>query len=98
MIPVNLTEAYVMSPRIDPKNRRHTNFPFVSVIATSDHTEIVLSRGVGLHTILGMSVDLNLNLFLERCCADALKRKDLLENKDQINAHIKSYNELYPND
>lgn len=61
VIPVNLTEAYVMSPRIDPKNRRHANFPFVSVIASSDHTEIVLSRGVGLHTILGISVDITLN-------------------------------------
>jgi tRNA A37 threonylcarbamoyltransferase TsaD len=32
-------------------------FPFVSLIATGKHTEIVLSRGIGLHTVLGLTID-----------------------------------------
>ena len=32
-------------------------FPYVSVLVTGKHTEIVLNRGVGLHTILGMTID-----------------------------------------
>lgn len=33
-------------------------FPFVTLLVTGKHTEIVLTRGVGLHTILGMSIDI----------------------------------------
>lgn len=32
-------------------------FPYVTLIVTGKHTEIVLNRGVGLHTILGMTID-----------------------------------------
>lgn len=32
-------------------------FPFVSLLVTGKHTEIILTRGVGLHTILGMTID-----------------------------------------
>lgn len=33
-------------------------FPMVSLLATGKHTEIILTRGVGLHTILGMTIDI----------------------------------------
>ena len=32
-------------------------FPFVSFLASGTHTEIILNRGIGLHTILGMTID-----------------------------------------
>jgi N6-L-threonylcarbamoyladenine synthase len=32
-------------------------FPYISLLFTGKHTEIVLTRGVGLHTILGMTID-----------------------------------------
>jgi tRNA A37 threonylcarbamoyltransferase TsaD len=38
----------------------------LSVVATGKHTEIVLTRGVGLHTILGFTVDLAVGNVLDR--------------------------------
>jgi len=48
-------------------NNIYSDFPFLSIVATGKHTEIVLTRGVGLHTILGFSVDLAIGNFLDRC-------------------------------
>jgi tRNA A37 threonylcarbamoyltransferase TsaD len=43
------------------------DFPFISVIATGAHTELILTRGVGLHTILGFDVDIAIGRMLDRC-------------------------------
>jgi N6-L-threonylcarbamoyladenine synthase len=32
-------------------------FPYLSLLATGGHTEIILNRGVGLHTIIGITID-----------------------------------------
>lgn len=41
-------------------------FPFISVIATGAHTELVLTRGVGLHTVLGYDIDIAIGRVLDR--------------------------------
>lgn len=51
----------------DNKSSFSVDFPFLSVIATGKHTEIVLTRGIGLHTILGFSIDLAVGTLLDRC-------------------------------
>ena len=42
-------------------------FPFLSVLVTGGHTEIILTRGVGLHTVMGFTVDIAIGTFLDRC-------------------------------
>jgi len=66
VIPVNHLEAHVMTGRmVDPEN---TDFPYLSVLATGGHTELVLTRGVGLHTIMGMTVDIAVGTFIDGAC------------------------------
>jgi N6-L-threonylcarbamoyladenine synthase len=57
------------------------DFPFLSVLATGGHTEIVLTRGVGLHTVMGFTIDLGVGTFLDRAASEVLKRSDLLNDK-----------------
>ena len=33
------------------------DFPYISVLVTGAHTELVLTQGVGMHTIFGMTQD-----------------------------------------
>lgn len=33
-------------------------FPFLSVLASGKHTELILTRGIGLHTIVGITHDI----------------------------------------
>lgn len=41
-------------------------FPFITLLVTGAHTEIILTRGVGLHTIIGLSFDIALGNCLDR--------------------------------
>lgn len=50
------------------------------MLTTGGHTEIVLTRGVGLHTIMGMTIDMPLGNFLDRVAWDVYKRMDILED------------------
>lgn len=64
VIPVNHIEAHVMTARMhDEKNM---DFPFLSVVVTGGHTEIVLTRGVGLHTVMGFTVDVPVGNYLDK--------------------------------
>ncbi len=38
----------------------------MTLLATGKHTEIVLNRGVGLHTILGMTIDVAMGHCLDK--------------------------------
>ena len=38
----------------------------MAVIVTGGHTEFVLTRGVGLHTVLGFSIDVAIGNYLDR--------------------------------
>lgn len=49
------------------------DFPFLSIIATGAHTELLLTRGVGLHTILGFDVDIAIGRMLDRCANEVSK-------------------------
>ncbi len=55
VIPINLIEAQVFTARLKNAN---IPFPYLSVTTTGIQTEIVLTRGVGLHTVMGMSIDM----------------------------------------
>lgn len=63
MIPVNHIEGHVLTCRFNQSSREGgevplQKFPYLSLLVTGKHTEIVLTRGVGLHTILGMTIDI----------------------------------------
>ena len=73
VIPVNHIEAHVMTARMEAvANFKEgeefgVEFPFLSVVVTGKHTEIILTRGVGLHTVIGFSVDIAVGTLLDRC-------------------------------
>ena len=69
LIPVSHLEAHVMTPRLVQAGLgqfEQSEFPFVSVLATGGHTEFVLTRCVGLHTITGFTIDIAVGTFLDR--------------------------------
>ena len=51
----------------------NVEFPFISLIVTGAHSEIVLTRGIGLHTILGFDVDISIGRMLDRCATEVIK-------------------------
>ena len=73
VIPVNHIEAHLMTARMEAVEKLKDDgefgveFPFLSVLVTGKHTEIILTRGVGLHTILGFSLDIAVGTLLDRC-------------------------------
>ena len=90
VIPVNHLEAHVMTGRmVDSEN---TDFPYLSVLATGGHTELVMTRGVGLHTIMGITVDLAVGVFIDSAVEMALARKDILGDEKQIRTFVYKYN------
>ena len=60
LIPVNHLEAHVLTSRFATSTSCEVpkvEFPYLSVLVTGKHTQIVLTRGVGMHTIMGMTKD-----------------------------------------
>ena len=57
-------------------------FPFVTLLATGKHCEIILSRGVGLHTILGMSVDCGVGEVFDKAYLHFQKYKNVLQDEE----------------
>ena len=71
VIPVNHLEAHVMTSRFannSPISEQvpKVEFPYLSVLCTGKHTQIVLTRGVGMHTIMGMTKDNAVGQVLDR--------------------------------
>ena len=70
LIPVNHLEAHLLTSRFsqvkeqlskdDEKEREFPllKFPYISLLATGKHTQIVLSKGVGHHVIYGTTLDI----------------------------------------
>lgn len=52
------------------------------MLATGGHSEIVLNRGVGLHTIVGMTIDTSIGSCFDKASNMILKYEDLLKNKE----------------
>lgn len=96
VIPVNHLEAHVMTPRMIAEQQSKADFPYLSVLATGGHTEIILTRGVGLHTIMGITIDIALGTFLDNVTRDVLMRKDLVGDKAKINSFVTLYNRTNP--
>lgn len=71
-----------MTARMLDTNRGRAQFPYVSVLVTGGHTEIVLTRGVGLHTVFGFTVDIGVGTFLDRVAEEVRHRDDLLGNEE----------------
>lgn len=49
-------------------------FPYLNVLVTGKHTQLILTRGVGLHTIFGMTIDVAVGQVLDRFASEILIR------------------------
>lgn len=87
-----------MTPRMIPTQWEQSDFPYVSVLVTGAHTEIVLTRGVGLHTVMGFSVDIGIGTFLDSVAEEIAQRTDIFDDKKQIADFISDYNNKNPKD
>lgn len=99
VIPVNHVEGHLLTSRL--QNNLHRSggvpalqFPFVSLLATGKHTQVVLSRGVGLHTILGMSIDSAVGECFDKAFVYIKKHyQRVLDNKEARQEFIDKYNQ-----
>ena len=70
LIPVSHIESHVMSARFTQAGlgtlEKQAAFPFLAILMTGGHTEFVLTRGVGIHTIMGFSIDIAVGNSLDR--------------------------------
>lgn len=64
VIPVNISEAQLFAHRIHSQKR--SKYPFLSFLSSSNQTEIVLTNGVGLHTLFGITLDQTLARTIDR--------------------------------
>ena len=79
--PVNNHEAHIFANRMShdmTQKKSPLKFPFVSIIASSKITQIVLSQGVGSHRIFGTSIDIGVGDFLDRSAMNLYKAKENL--------------------
>lgn len=67
-------------------------FPIISLLITGKHTEIVLTRGVGLHTILGMTIDIAAGNCIDKAFRKVIEYIGVLEDKEKQNEFVKQYN------
>ena len=63
-----------MTGRMIEKNQKTLDFPFLNVLVTGGHTEIVLTRGVGLHTVIGFTIDIGVGTMLDRVAKEVMDR------------------------
>ena len=81
--PVNHLEAHIMTSRFNIADSLRTkgdipilDFPYLSILASSKQSEIVLTRGVGLHTIVGNTRDRALGEVFDRVAILVSKNLD----------------------
>mmetsp|Transcript_20662 Transcript_20662/g.53168 ORF Transcript_20662/g.53168 Transcript_20662/m.53168 type:complete len:242 (-) Transcript_20662:4304-5029(-) len=55
--PVNHLEGHLLSPRLEERQGRDVEFPFVGLILSGGHCQAVLARNVGEYVVLGETVD-----------------------------------------
>lgn len=68
----------------------------ISLLVTGKHTEIVLTRGVGLHTILGLTIDQAIGGTFDKAYRKIREYDSVLQNKANINEFITNYNKENP--
>jgi tRNA A37 threonylcarbamoyltransferase TsaD len=54
----------------------------VSLLVTGKHTEIILNRGIGLHTILGITVDIAVGLVFDKSYVSFRDYDHVLKDKE----------------
>ena len=64
------------------------------MLATGKHTEIVLTRGVGLHTIIGMTIDSAVGEAFDKAYLNFMKYEAVLNDEDARRIFIEKYNNL----
>ena len=62
------------------------------MLITGAHTEIVLNRGVGLHTILGMTIDSAAGECFDKASVVLKKYDKTLQDREAQNEFIEKYN------
>ena len=102
VIPVNHLEAHCLTPRLVLAEQNMIDkiqFPFLSVLVTGGHTEIILTRGVGLHTVMGFTIDIAIGTFLDRMAKNiAPTLMNALKDKKAVSDFESMYNEMNPGD
>ena len=102
VIPVNHLEAHCLTPRMVLAEKGlidKIQFPFLSVLVTGGHTEIVLTRGVGLHTVMGFPIDIAIGTFLDRIAKNiAPSFTNALQDKTAAFKFVQKYNDSHPGD
>lgn len=63
------------------------------MLITGGHTQIVLTRGVGLHTILGMTIDIAVGECLDKAYMFFKKYEATLKNVENQQEFIENYNQ-----
>ena len=63
------------------------------MLITGGHTQIVLTRGVGLHTILGMTIDIAVGECLDKAYMFFMKYEATLKNVENQQEFIENYNQ-----
>jgi glycoprotease/Kae1 family metallohydrolase len=56
IVRVNHLEAHLLSPRLEPRVPELT-FPFLALLASGGHTQLVVCRGIGDYEFLGGTID-----------------------------------------
>lgn len=97
VIPVNHLEAHIMTSRFSqigqPGDRRAPllKFPYVSALVTGKHTEIILTEGVGNHTIMGKTDDIAVGNALDKLAVLVLERLEEIKEEGQLNRQIREF-------
>ena len=57
LIPINHLEGHVLSAFIESKSFPERNFPFLTLLISGGHTQIILAKQIGKYELLGETVD-----------------------------------------
>ncbi|GIR49366.1 MAG: hypothetical protein CM15mP58_14630 [Burkholderiaceae bacterium] len=57
LIPINHLEGHVLSAFIETKSHPKRNFPFLTLLISGGHTQIILAKQIGEYELLGETVD-----------------------------------------
>ena len=57
LIPINHLEGHVLSAFIESKSFPRRNFPFLTLLISGGHTQIILAKQIGKYELLGETVD-----------------------------------------
>ena len=89
MLSARLTHASQIENFLDRKGA----FPFLGVLVTGGHTEFVLSRGVGLHTIMGLTIDTAVGSYLDKAANNYEKLiEEVFSDKSKVSKFVDEWN------